>query len=97
MKLTIIGDDKAVYVDGVSYSNLALLTIPANVHALQWLGDNGWIEYKDAKNELIVELPAWADDAMASWNIAESERLAEQARQEQAAALSQAEQLAPAA
>ena len=53
MKLTIIVEDNAVYVDGVmkAYAPLPLdLTqcgIPSNVHALQWKETAGWIEFED--------------------------------------------------
>jgi len=77
-KLTIIADDKAVYVDGASFSNLDLSTagIPADVHALQWNATNnaGWIEFLDDQNghkpanEAITALPAWATACVAIFN-----------------------------
>ena len=72
MKLTIIVEDNAVYVDGVmkAYAPLPLdLTqcgIPSNVHALQWNQTAGWIEFVDNPdgtkpvNEPITVLPEWA-------------------------------------
>ena len=69
MKLTIISDDKAVYVDGRCFSGLTLAT-PTNVHALQWNLDNGWIEYNDGQpNEVITSLPTWANDGISAWDI----------------------------
>ena len=68
MKLTIIKDDGAVYVDGLSYANLVLNSIPANVHALQWDGLAGHIEYIDLVNETIDALPTWALNAINIWN-----------------------------
>jgi len=69
MKLTIIKDDGAVYKDNVSYSNLSLSTIPSDVHALQWNNNKGHIEFVDnvKANEIITELPSWANDALTVW------------------------------
>lgn len=70
MKLTIINDDKAVYVDGVSRSGLLLTTIPENVHALQWNIDKGWIEYNDGQdNEKITVLPEWVNHCIEVYEI----------------------------
>ena len=80
MKLTIIVEDNAVYVDGVmkAYAPLPLdLTqcgIPSNVHALQWKETAGWIEFEDnpdgtkPANEPITELPTWANACITVWN-----------------------------
>ena len=70
MNLTIIADDNAVYVDGQALAGLNLSTcgIPANVHALQWKVNLGWIEYVDnpdftkPANEVINALPDWANN-----------------------------------
>lgn len=76
MKLTIIPADGAVYKDSHSYSGLTLIGVPENIHALQWDGDAGWIEYvneseyRKPANEAITELPSWANDALASWQAA---------------------------
>ena len=69
MKVTIIVDDKAVYLNSLSYDKLEWEGTPSNVHALQWDIDSGWIEFKDnSGNETINELPQWALNAVASWN-----------------------------
>ena len=73
MRLTIIVDDNAVYVDGVCRMPLDLsqCNIPTNVHALQWYETEGEIEF-DGKpkpaNEDITVLPEWADACVAKWN-----------------------------
>lgn len=78
MKLTIIKSDGAVYKDGVSYSGLDLLSVPNNVHALQWNGTKGFIEFVEdddfnkQANEAIQELPNWALDALSKWDEAKS-------------------------
>lgn len=76
MKVTIIPADGAVYKDGACVSNLDLSFAPQDVHALQWLDTKGWVEFVvDAEfnkpaNEIITELPAWANDALALWGAA---------------------------
>ena len=44
--LTIVKDDKWVNVDGLGL-NLETIDLPANVHAVQFDGTNGHIEYND--------------------------------------------------
>jgi hypothetical protein len=80
MKLTIIPSDGAVYKDGVSYSNLDLAAVPADVHALQFndASNAGWIEFVQddfgdkAANEKITSLPAWATTAISKWDEAKA-------------------------
>ena len=70
MKLTIIPVDGSVGEDGKFYIGLDLSScaIPADVHALQWDGVAGWIEFKDpVPNQPITELPAWANCCMTKW------------------------------
>lgn len=79
MRLTIISSDSFVAVDGDgSHQPLDLSTcgIPADVHALQWYENRGWIEFSDdddpftpkPANQDITELPAWANACVAVWN-----------------------------
>lgn len=72
MKLTIIPTDGSVSEDGKFYDNLDLSScnIPGDVHALQWDGVAGWIEFTSpmVQNEPIVELPAWASCCMNKWD-----------------------------
>ena len=75
MKLTIIRADGAVYKDGVSYSGLDLTAVPADVHALQWYGTEGEVEFNGRpkpQNEMITALPAWATTAMVKWDEAKA-------------------------
>lgn len=61
MQLTIIPSDGAVYKDGVPLNHLTLVGIPLEVHALQWNGVEGWIEFNNGTpNETIENLPEWA-------------------------------------
>ena len=71
MKLTIIPIDGAVYENEVCYSGLKWEGTPIDVHALQWLDVEGWIEFNDGKpNETITLLPQWANNAMDAWTVA---------------------------
>jgi hypothetical protein len=82
MKLTIIKDDGAVYKDDKVYYKLPLTTVPSDVHALQWNDSVGHIEFTNnvKVNESITELPSWANDALASWQVAYDAEQSEIAR-----------------
>lgn len=59
MRLTIIPVDKTIVVDGQGYSGISTdwSWVPSNVHAVQWYGSSGEIEYNDGTpNETIKEL-----------------------------------------
>tara|TARA_R110000803_G_scaffold102448_1_gene170535 strand:+ start:1030 stop:1479 length:450 start_codon:yes stop_codon:yes gene_type:complete len=61
MKLTIVPSDNFCSVDDVGLSeSLISFSIPSNVWALQWNNSAGHIEYTNAPNETITELPSWA-------------------------------------
>ena len=97
MNLTIINEDGAVYVDGVPFARLDLSSsgIPENVHALQWKVNLGWIEFKDnvdgtkPQNEVISELPNWANNCVTIYNNKMAEIQAEQAAAVERAARTQ--------
>jgi hypothetical protein len=58
--LTIIKDDKWVSVDGYGCT-LDSVSLAANVHAIQWDGSAGWIEYNDGTaNETIDSISAYS-------------------------------------
>lgn len=46
MRLTIVADDNAVGVDGEFFSGLDLAQLDASIHAVQWYGEYGEVEYK---------------------------------------------------
>jgi hypothetical protein len=89
MNLTIINEDNAVYLDGWALAGLNLSTcgIPENVHALQWKVNLGWIEYKSnadftkPANQVINQLPDWANNCVITFNnqIAENQAVEAQA------------------
>lgn len=72
MRLTIIPSDGTVIKNNEGYSEIDLTTcnIPTNVHALQWYGDSGEIEYIDhtLPNEEINVLPQWATECITLWD-----------------------------
>ena len=81
MKLTIIAEDKLISIDGVNFSGLDLSALDQSIHAVQWYGEYGEIEYKSRlennqivkpQNQSINELSQfqWAIDA---WNAAKQE------------------------
>ena len=91
-RLTILPADGAVYRDAGNYLDLDLSScgIPADVHALQWDGSAGHIEFTDTReNEEITALPDWANACVAKWDEADAARIA---AEEAAAAAAAAEE-----
>lgn len=78
MRVSILPSDGAVYIDGFSFSKLDLSFIPADVHAIQWYGESGHVEYKDpvtglmTKNEDIDSLEAY-QAAIDAWGEAKAQ------------------------
>ena len=76
MKLTIIPEDKSVSKDSKVYSGIEISScaIPSDIHALQWDGVAGWIEYTSPliQNEPITVLPEWANCCVAKWEQADN-------------------------
>jgi hypothetical protein len=63
MRLTIIRDMGLVHVDGQGHDEQDMTGVPENVHAIQWGGTSGEIEFVDnTPNQEITSLPAWASD-----------------------------------
>jgi len=90
-RITIVPVDGAVYKSDRSYSDLDFSScgIPDEVHALQWDGSAGWIEFIDTRrNKQIGELPEWANACVAKFDEAEAARIA---AEEAAAAAAAAE------
>ena len=54
MKLSIIKDDKIVTKDLVSVAVADVSYIPSNVHAVQWDGSKGEVEYNDGTPNLEI-------------------------------------------
>lgn len=69
MLLTIIRDDNVVIVDGRALS-VDLSGLPVNLHAVQWDGASGHIEYNDGElNEPLMDISAFAG-VVAEWTAA---------------------------
>ena len=92
MKLTIIPIDGTVGVDSSFFSDLDLsaCAIPSNIHALQWYDTEGEVEFinnpdrSKPQNEIINELPAWANACVTLWNTTKVEEEAQIAAAEAA-------------
>ena len=88
MRITIVGADNAVGVDGNFRYDLDLSQcgLPINFWAFQWnqKGDNtGEIEYNSStiQNDLVTEIPAWATACIAVWQAKLDQEAAEIAAQ----------------
>jgi hypothetical protein len=80
MKLTIVVDDGAVGVDGEIFSGLILSELDPTIHAVQWYGEYGEIEFKTVfaggtltkpANQLITDVSPF-QFAVDAWNAAKS-------------------------
>ena len=49
MKLTIISDNNLVKIDGIGY-RVDLSSLPRDIHAVQWDGSSGEIEFRSTAN-----------------------------------------------
>jgi predicted dinucleotide-utilizing enzyme len=79
MKISIIPEDKCVVVDGAVLLNFDF-KISTAIHAVQWEGESGHIEYAD-RNESITEFPY--DDIVSDFNIEVAARAQAEALREQ--------------
>lgn len=86
MRITIIHEDGAVGVNKDFRNDLDLSQcgLPANFWAFQWnqKGDNtGEIEYNSStiQNDLVTEIPAWANACVAVWQAKLDQEAAEEA------------------
>jgi hypothetical protein len=76
MKLTIVADDKRVGVDGVVFEPIELPQLDPTIHAVQWYGEYGEIEFKTVfangalnrpQNQLITDIAPF-QFAVDAWN-----------------------------
>ena len=56
MQLTIVPVDGVVIYNGIGYKNVDLSSIDSHIHAVQFQGNKGWIEYKDNTQTLLTSL-----------------------------------------
>ena len=84
MKLVVVADDARVVVDAVGYDELDMSQLNPTIHAVQWNGVYGEVEYKSvfangeitkAQNQIITSIDSyqWAIDA---WGVANAAELA---------------------
>jgi hypothetical protein len=76
MRVTIIPADGFVSVDGEGYHALDLSVMPSDVHAIQWYGTDGEVEYQDNRgrathNEIITDLTL-CQPALDVWSAAKA-------------------------
>ena len=76
MKLTIVADDKRVGVDDLFFDPVELPHLDPAIHALQWYGEYGEIEFKTVfangalikpQNQLITDITPY-QFAIDAWN-----------------------------
>lgn len=70
-KITIVPSDGIVIVDGRGF--IVPLETPASVHAIQWDGANGWVEYNDGALNAPVTQAVYDSlvvPALAAWEVA---------------------------
>lgn len=58
MKMVIVRDDGVMGINNV-FKRISMATLPANIRAVQWNGNNGHIEYDDMTNEKITSIDAF--------------------------------------
>lgn len=81
MRVTIIPSDGIVIIDEQVYDNLNLTWMDPNIHAVQWFGTEGEIEWKEphpykiliVQNEPIYSLDAF-QPAIDAWNAARAKQ-----------------------
>jgi hypothetical protein len=104
MKLTIVADDGAVGIDGKFFSGIELPQLDPAIHAVQWYGEYGEIEFKTVfangaltkpQNQLITDITPF-QFAVGAWNAKKAEIDAAIAAAIAAAAQADPEQPAPA-
>jgi len=80
MRLTIVADDGAVGIDGEFFSELDLSALDPAIHAVQWYGEYGEVEFKTRfengafvkpANEAITDAAPY-QFAVDAWNAAKT-------------------------
>jgi hypothetical protein len=89
MKLTIVRADGVVGVDGV-FLKIDLSDQPANLHAVQWDGESGHVEWTDKNNTTLTSIAAY-QPVIDAWQAAYDDMIA---RQDPYYGLSEAEKAA---
>lgn len=58
MRLTIIADDKRVGIDDEFFEPVDISLLDPSIHAVQWYGNHGEIEYKTRLEKGVLVKPA---------------------------------------
>jgi hypothetical protein len=81
MKLTIVADDKCVGIDELFFEPIELPQLDSTIHAVQWYGEYGEVEYKTRfensaltkpQNQLITDITPF-QFAVDAWNAKKAE------------------------
>ena len=98
-KLTIVPIDGLVSIDGQGYTKLSMTDVPEDIHALQWYGKGGEIEfiaddYGETKPYIrINKLPKWIEKSISVWETAKEDT--EKLEAEEATRLLEAQEFHP--
>ena len=84
MKLTIVADDNTIGVNDLHYFNFDLQELDSAIHAVQWYGEYGEVEYKTRLENGVFVKPANVvissvepyKSFVALWNVAHEKALA---------------------
>lgn len=76
MRLVIIADDARVGIDAISYDGLNMSQLDPSIHAIQWYGEYGEIEFKSKfengqivkpQNKIVTDVTQY-QWAVTAWN-----------------------------
>lgn len=56
-RITIIPSDTYCSIDSVGYKDVDMSSINSNIHAVQWFGDNGWVEFNETPQGKLENKP----------------------------------------
>ncbi len=76
MILIIAVQSGSVLKDGINYEGLVWADTPVDVKELCWSETKGHLLKTDGTEVVITELPAWANNAIAAFNVADANRIA---------------------
>lgn len=69
MRLIIIADDKSVSIDGVKFEDIDLSSLPENIHAVQWYGTHGEVEFKGNVLNLEIDNVDAFQEIINAWEV----------------------------
>jgi hypothetical protein len=98
MKLVIIAEDACVGIDSLSYGGLNMAQLDPTIHAVQWNGEYGEVEYKSRfengqmvkpQNQIITSIASyqWAIDLWTATKVSEEAAILEAVKAAEQAAM----------